>query len=144
LVFRGRAIEPLNQAYYYGRKTQQNQMDFGITRDADGSNMVNRNVQSIATLSEMLMKRLLSTAFSAAVLSISGCATTNEATNTVGLEHHCKVVLAQDANIKYDPAKATDMDRAEARARLAASHLRLMQPHSAHGNNFIDDILRDC
>ena len=103
-----------------------------------------RYVQSVATLLEMLMKHFLSTAFAAAVLGISGCATTNDATNAVALERHCKVVLAQDASIKYDPAKATDTDKAEARARLAASRLRLMQPHSMHGNNLIDDILRDC
>lgn len=81
-------------------------------------------------------------------LLLTGCASTPDAAGPVqgaSLQRHCKVALAPVAGDKADPANQSDVDRAEARARLAATSLRLGSLRSPPGQTgLIEDILRDC
>ncbi len=88
----------------------------------------------------------LSAAAATSLLLISGCASVAETSNTASVENKCKVVMAQPARVNYDANKATDMDRAEARAKLAALELKRppSRTSSVAGNNVIDQALRDC
>jgi starvation-inducible outer membrane lipoprotein len=90
----------------------------------------------------------LATLFTAAGLLLAGCASTPDSANashSASLQRHCKVVLAPAPGGKTDPSNQADIDRAEARARLAASSLRLGTLRSPPGQTgLVDDILRDC
>ena len=95
------------------------------------------------------MKRtfpLATIAVAATLLVMSGCASVAETSTTAGVENKCKIVMAQPARIKYDPARATDSERIEARAKLAAIDLkRPPSRNTASGyDGVIDQALRDC
>ncbi len=79
---------------------------------------------------------------------LAGCATapsTDVPTQSAGMQRNCKVALAPVARINADPSKETDMDRAEAKSRLAATSLRLGMLRSPPGQTgLIEDVLRDC
>ncbi len=81
-------------------------------------------------------------------LLLAGCASTPDTASpsrSASLQRHCKVALAPVAGDKTDPAKQSDVDRAEARARLAATSLRLGTLRSPPGQTgLIENVLRDC
>jgi hypothetical protein len=117
----------------------------GVFRCRDGPSAKYRNRapsgSKIAALKEQIMKLFLSLVVFAEFLVISGCAVTGDATQTASLTRRCKVAIAPDAGAKADQ----DADKAEARARLAASQLRMMQLRSGNvRSDVIDDLLRDC
>jgi hypothetical protein len=96
-----------------------------------------------------MMKTMLPLAVLAAVpLFLAGCASapsTEVPPQSAGLQRNCRVALAPVARINADPSKETDMDRAEARSRLAATSLRLGMLRSPPGQTgLIEDVLRDC
>lgn len=88
------------------------------------------------------------TLLATSALLLAGCASTPDATGAsqnASLQRHCKVSLAPAAGDKTGPANQSDVDRAEARARLAATSLRLGTLRSPPGQTgLIEDILRDC
>jgi hypothetical protein len=93
----------------------------------------------IAALKEQIMKPF-SLVVLLELLVISGCASTSDATQTASLARRCKVTIATDAG-----ANDQDPDKAEARARLAASQLQMMQLRSGNvRSDLVDDLLRDC
>ena len=90
------------------------------------------------------MKRFLA-AIAALQILLAGCAgTTEPGTTSASLERRCKVALAPDAGPRGSPSSVPNDDKAEARARLAASQLRMMQLRAGGHSDLIDDILRDC
>jgi hypothetical protein len=100
--------------------------------------------RKLVTSKEKPMKRFLA-AIAVLPILLAGCAgTTEPGTTSASLERRCRVALAPDAAPKGRPASLPDGDRAEARARLAASQLRMMQLRSGGRSDLIDDILRDC
>ena len=87
------------------------------------------------------------TLLATSTLLLADCASTPDAdaSRSASLQRHCKVTLAPAAGDKTDPSKQSDVDRAEARARLAATSLRLGTLRSPPGQTgLIEDILRDC
>ena len=92
------------------------------------------------------MKRTFTPAVAAALVLISGCASVVETSTTASAENKCKVVMAQSSRVNFDPARATDSERIEARAKLAA--IELKRPafrNTASGyDGVIDQALRDC
>ncbi len=91
---------------------------------------------------------LLVSLLAVSALLLAGCAGTPDAASpsqSASLQRHCKVALAPAAGDKTGPANQSDVDRAEARARLAATSLRLGSLRSPPGQTgLIEDILRDC
>lgn len=93
------------------------------------------------------MPRALALLLAAPVL-LAGCASTpstDSPSQNAGMQRNCKVALAPVARLNADPSKETDMDRAEAKSRLAATSLRLGMLRSPPGQTgLIEDVLRDC
>lgn len=79
------------------------------------------------------------------LLVMSGCASVAESLTTANAESKCKIVMSQPGRINYDPAQASNADKIEARAKLAAIELRQPPLRSATGFHAnIDQALRDC
>lgn len=146
------------QAQQYERKTEQNQSTYeafvahahwGVALRIPANAVGHLGTRALyerelVTSKERPMKRFLAAIALLPVL-LAGCAgTTEPGTASASLERRCKVVLAPDAGPKGSPAGLPDDDKAEARARLAASQLRMMQLRSGGHSDLIDDILRDC
>ena len=88
---------------------------------------------------------LIVPAIAVSALWLSGCASVAETSTGASVESKCKIVLAQSARLNYDPARATDTDKIEARAKLAAYEMKLPPLLSQTGfHGMIDQALRDC
>ena len=145
------------QAQHYERKTEQNQSTYGAFTAHARRDVAPRILacgvghlptralyeRKLVTSTEKPMRRFLA-AIAVLPILLAGCAGTAEPNNSASLERRCKVVLAPEAGPKGSPAGIPDDDKAETRARLAASQLRMMQLRSGGRSDLIDDILRDC
>ena len=86
------------------------------------------------------------TAIVIALLLVSGCASVAETSTTASVEPKCKIVMAQTGRINYDPARTSDAEKAEARAKLASIDLHLPASRNTASGYYgaIDQALRDC
>ena len=75
-----------------------------------------------------------------------GCSTMMATSaDTAANPTNCKIALAQPARVNFDANKQTDMDKSEARAKLANSPYRLAQLNKPSGmSGTIEEALRDC
>lgn len=85
-------------------------------------------------------------AIAVATLLVSGCASVAETSTTANVEPKCKIVMAQTGRINYDPARTSDAEKAEARAKLASIELHLPASRNTASGYYgaIDQALRDC
>lgn len=88
----------------------------------------------------------LSTLAAASLLTISGCASVAETSTAASAENKCKITTAQTGRINHDASKVTELDKTEARAKLASIDLKMRASRNASGSGFsvIDQALRDC
>jgi hypothetical protein len=84
-------------------------------------------------------------ALAAIALLAAGCASVAETSDSTSSGTRCKIVMSQPARLNYDPARATEADRAAARGKLAAIELNQPPLRSATGYHAnIEQALRDC
>jgi PBP1b-binding outer membrane lipoprotein LpoB len=81
-----------------------------------------------------------------ATLLVSGCVTVAATSTTANVEPKCKIAMSQPGRLNYDPARATDAEKAEARAKLASIELHLPASRNTASGFYgaIDEVLRDC